>query len=71
MRGVVFYQDDPQKRTFRFVIPSYDGELDDPACILEQTTVGLDPARVAVMEQVADDDPRVAFAATPFTPVGE
>lgn len=49
MIGLVYYEDDPAKAIFRKVYPQFDdGELDDP----QWTTLGCDPARVAVMIRV-------------------
>jgi hypothetical protein len=64
--GLVYYQDDPDKKTFRIVTPSFDdSELDVPDPIVgEWTQFGIDPSRVAVMDKVALDDPRVAAGLT-------
>lgn len=71
--GIVYYADDPDKKVFRRVLESYPGEFDDAGRLAriqaEATTANLDPARAAVIEMVASDDPRAnAFGGTTDAP---
>ena len=63
MIGVVYYDDDPDKKVFRKVYPTQDNsELDDPA----HCTVGVDATRTAVLLKVpANDDSKYPMTGTP------
>lgn len=61
--GIVYYADDPDKKVFRVVTPTfYDNELDVPDPAQGSWTVfGVDPTRRAVLEKVPTGDPRATF----------
>ena len=65
--GIVYYEDDPEQKVFRIVTPTVDdNELDMPDPVHgEWTAFGVDPARTAVMDKVALDDPRAKLTGTP------
>lgn len=57
MIGIVYYLDDPEKKVFRKVFLS-PGDTENVLDNAEWVTVGVDPNRTAVLEKIADDDPR-------------
>lgn len=73
--GIVYYADDPKRGVFRIVKPEVDDiELDQPPTDNHRqiyrkedgsphswTTLGTNPARIAIMEKVPIDDPRAVF----------
>ena len=62
--GLVYYADDVTKSPFRIVYPTVDdSELNEPQWL----TLGLDPARVAVMEVVPSGSGPPYMLVTPFT----
>ena len=70
LAGIVYYDDDPDMKVFRIVIPTEDdAELDAPDPIMGDWTVfGVDPNRKAVMEKVPLEDARVQIMCDPSTP---
>lgn len=61
--GIVYYADDPDRKVFRVITPSFDdSELDVPDPEQGSWTVfGVDPTRTAILEKVPLDDPRATF----------
>jgi len=72
MFGIVYYEDDPEKKVFRIVYPSWDdNELDEPVTnhvgvpyrdargrLEYHTTYGVEPGRKAVMQKVPIGTPQ-------------
>ena len=64
--GIVYYEDDPEKKVFRIIYPTVDDkELDEPPTdchgipfrdekgqLYSWTTLGVEPGRTAVLEKV-------------------
>jgi hypothetical protein len=78
--GIIYYNDDPHKRVFRRVFPTWDdSELDQPPTgpdgkpIAGETwaSYATDKARPTAMEKISSSDATSRLRGTPATPASE